>query len=443
MSPDRTDVYQFRTGYLKFKSVLCDRNTGLVSYRMFFDEIRRFFETRETVAVIVAVVQGIRRVESIYGWQASDELLVRAARAMREVVRMHGKAGAILAQDGIYQGRFVLCVPQDEDGPRLTRAALDVLIDAVRDGVDAAFSGPEFGTMTPAPRAGVGGTILEENPFLRFERQVSDAVHDAGELAAAVPDDTAVRDSLRAVLDREHVEVLFRPVIALGAGKIVGYEAVARAPDGTPLSPRLAWSAAEATTEMAGPVEWICRKSACEAAVDLDPGSLLFLDVRPASLAAPGDDRFSRLLAGIRRQPEAVVLQVSEQECHQAGIDVRQHLAQLKALGFRLALARAGSGYATLKLMEEIQPAYVKVDATLVHGIDVNLLKQEVVRSVIKIARRLECEVVTPGLESAAEATAVRRLGVQLGQGDHLAPPAPPDALRLPEPGSFGGAPGP
>ena len=67
MSREHNELYRFRTGYLKFKSALCDRNTGLLAYPLLMDEVRRFFESREKVAVLVVQVDDLHRVESVYG----------------------------------------------------------------------------------------------------------------------------------------------------------------------------------------------------------------------------------------------------------------------------------------------------------------------------------------------------------------------------------------
>jgi len=83
------------------------------------------------------------------------------------------------------------------------------------------------------------------------------------------------------------------------------------------------------------------------------------------------------------------------------------------------------SSSSPIQLIADLEPDFVKIDPTLVRGLDSNLVQQEVARSVVAAAKEVKSEVVAPGVESEAEAEAARRCGVRLAQGFHLARPRP------------------
>jgi EAL domain-containing protein (putative c-di-GMP-specific phosphodiesterase class I) len=101
-------------------------------------------------------------------------------------------------------------------------------------------------------------------------------------------------------------------------------------------------------------------------------------------------------------------------------------------------MGRAGTGFGTLKLIEELQPEYVKIEPALVRGLDDNLVQQEVARSLVKVASLVGSQVVASGVESEAEVEMVRRCGIVLAQGKHLARAQPypgPQSPEKPAPG--------
>ena len=52
-------------------------------------------------------------------------------------------------------------------------------------------------------------------------------------------------------------------------------------------------------------------------------------------------------------------------------------------------------------------------------------------RAVIALGESLGMQTVAEGIEGAAQADGLRRLGCQLGQGYHFARPLPPEALDV------------
>jgi EAL domain-containing protein (putative c-di-GMP-specific phosphodiesterase class I) len=426
---EQNELYRFRTGYLKFKAALCDRNTGLLAYPLLIDEIRRYFEDRERVAVLVLQIVELERMESIYGWQACDRLLGQAAEAVRAATEKRLGGDTLVTQDGVHQGRFVVFHPESDEKGNLTALTALRAADELKEEVQAVFAGPEFAGVSPAIQFAAGASLLTENPFIRFQRQVRSAID--GALLPFREADWAGRADLeqevRKIIRNGSLEVLYQPIVTLARREVVGYEALVRGPEGTPLAaPSLLFSYGD-QFGLGRELDRACRRRALEAADTLEAGSLLFLNSVPEMVAddPEADGELSEVMTRTGRAPEQFVLEVSERRLQTVGETERRGLDQLRSLGIRLALDNAGSGFATLQLIADLQPDFVKIDPTLVRGLDSNLVQQEVARSVVAAAEEVKSEVVAPGVESEPEAEAAQRCGVRLAQGFHLARPRP------------------
>ncbi len=91
----------------------------------------------------------------------------------------------------------------------------------------------------------------------------------------------------------------------------------------------------------------------------------------------------------------------------------------------RLAVDDAGAGAANFHHLVELRPDFVKIDVSLVRGVDTDLSRQAVVAGILHFAAAAHCEVIAEGIETEAELATVRELGVTLGQGYLLGRPAP------------------
>lgn len=115
--------------------------------------------------------------------------------------------------------------------------------------------------------------------------------------------------------------------------------------------------------------------------------------------------------------PENVVIELSERYPMDNAEVLKARLIALKKRGFRVAIDDLGTGYSGLKLWSEIQPDFVKIDRHFVRDVDRDLVKKEFVRSVINLCERLGCRLIAEGVETVAELTLLRSMGIHLIQG--------------------------
>ncbi|BDG01124.1 EAL domain-containing response regulator [Anaeromyxobacter oryzae] len=211
----------------------------------------------------------------------------------------------------------------------------------------------------------------------------------------------------------------FQPIVSWSAGTVFGYEALVRS-DAAGLRDASAILAAAERSGRLRDLGRAIRARVAAAAPGAPDGKLLFVNLHASDLA---DEALYEASAPLSVHARRVVLEITERAALE-GIDaLAERLAALRALGYRLAVDDLGAGYSGLASFPALQPEVVKIDLSLVRGIDRSPLQQRVVRSVTELGRELGARVVCEGIEAAAERDALVALGCDLLQGYLFARP--------------------
>jgi PAS domain S-box-containing protein len=121
---------------------------------------------------------------------------------------------------------------------------------------------------------------------------------------------------------------------------------------------------------------------------------------------------------------ERVVLEITERESLDGVEGLRDRVGRLRARGFRIAIDDLGAGYAALSSFASLEPDIVKLDMSLVRGIDRHQTRQKLVTSLAELCRDLSILVIAEGIETEAERRVVAEAGCDLLQGFLLGRPA-------------------
>ncbi len=118
-----------------------------------------------------------------------------------------------------------------------------------------------------------------------------------------------------------------------------------------------------------------------------------------------------------------MVLEITERATLDGVIDLRRRVERLRDLGFRVAVDDLGAGYAGLTSFVVLQPDIVKIDMSLIRGVEDDPTRQALVRSMAGVCREMDIMVVAEGIETEAERHTVAELGCDLLQGFLLGRP--------------------
>jgi EAL domain-containing protein (putative c-di-GMP-specific phosphodiesterase class I) len=104
---------------------------------------------------------------------------------------------------------------------------------------------------------------------------------------------------------------------------------------------------------------------------------------------------------------------------------LRLWLDALGDRGVRLTVDDAGAGFASLRHTLQLSPDFIKLDISLIRGIDADRRRQALATGLIGFADELGAAIIAEGIETQAELETLRNLGVRYGQGYFLANPGP------------------
>ena len=233
------------------------------------------------------------------------------------------------------------------------------------------------------------------------------------------------RQSLGAILGQDATRAVFQPVVELESGAIVGYEALARGPAGSPLArPDALFDAARAG-DLVAELDWTCRAAAFGAALDaaLPASSTLFVNVDPAALdvrcPARHRDVQERAAAELR-----VVVELTERSLTSRPAELLSAVETARARGWGVALDDIGADRRSLALMPLLRPDVLKLDLGLVQDRPTPEAA-EIVAAVGAQAERTGASLLAEGVETGEHLTTARSLGATLGQGWRFGRPGP------------------
>lgn len=228
-------------------------------------------------------------------------------------------------------------------------------------------------------------------------------------------------DLIQAVINGGGVVPVFQPIVDLRHGRIVGFEALARFTTGPAVAPNL-WFAEAARRGLLAEFDAAVLRSQLAIRSALPPDTFLSVNVEPESLL---DERVINVF--LEHSPlDGIVVEVTEHRGLGDPVRIRDAIDQLKRRGALIAVDDAGAGYAGLQQILIIEPQILKLDRSLIEGIDSDETKASLVEMLGVFAGRIGATVLAEGIETASEAKATAELGVELAQGYYFARPAPP-----------------
>ena len=213
--------------------------------------------------------------------------------------------------------------------------------------------------------------------------------------------------------------VAAQPIVSWSGRSIFAYETLLRTDEPTLRSPLDFFDAAERLGQAAELGRIIRRHVAALLARRRPPGHL-FVNLHPADLEDPelyADD------GALTPYASQVVLEITERAALDRIHELSSRVTRLRKLGYRIAIDDLGAGYAGLTSFAQLEPEVVKVDMSLVRGIDSSPVKQKLVRSIIALCTELGIQLVAEGIETPAERDTLVALGGDLCQGYLFAKP--------------------
>jgi len=420
-----------------------DALTSLPNRALFMDRVQHAVararrSPSHTFAVLMLDLDRFKNVNDSLGHLAGDRLLIRVAEriggCVRDgdtVARLGGDEFSVLLED----------LQSEHEAERVAEQIQRALTAPIPlDGHDLVTS------------ASIGIAIARDDAFdslslLRRADQAMYAAKKQGRGRQVLFEPTAhsnsslrltLETSLRAALTAGQLRVYFQPIVNVASGEATGFEALVRWPH-----PKLGLVSPAELVPVAEESGMIFQlgdfvlDEACRALHRLTaafrPPAPFRMCVNLSARELARDDLVERVERALARQhvlPEQLVLEVKESALMgdaNVGLDA---FRTLRARGVRVHMDDFGTGYSSLSYLHKFPLDALKIDASFVGRLHDSVGAEEIVRTVITIARDLHLDVVAEGVENREQLQRLRALGCHEAQGFLFGAPLPLEALE-------------
>lgn len=344
------------------------------------------------------------------GHAAGDALLLSTVSALRTALGPDARIGRLGGDE------FGVLVPGDEP-EALARRVLDRLSQAP-PGV-AASAGI---ALAHTHGSDAEGLLRAADVALRVAKRSGKggvAVYAGESFGEDGP--RGARGALARLIGGEGIAMVVQPIVDRASGTVHAYEALARFKTRGTESP-LHWFALADEFGLREELELACLRAALRLLGDLPAGTRLSVNLSGPVLVG------SQAQAMLAAEPDVsrLIVEVTEEALVQRDASLVAALEPLLARRAQFAVDDMGAGYSGLGQITALHPTYLKLDRSLVSGVDRDPDRCALLRALAGYAENTGAHLVAEGVETAAELAAVGEAGVPLIQGWYFGRPAPP-----------------
>ena len=423
-------------------SAQTDALTGLPNRSLMLQHVdtalRTAWRDGRQPTVLFIDVDRFKNINDSLGHAAGDDVLIAVAERLRVVLPTRCVVGRIAGDE------FVVLDPHTA-GPSEAMVLADRVLEsfheplALRQG--DVFVSASIGVSTYRP-----SVTNSADDLLRHADTAMYRAKESGRNCVAIFDESmlesvtqrlAVETALYRALERRELRLVHQPIIDIGLGEVVGFEALMRwdREDGSTISPAEfipiaeetgtivpigSWALLEALTHLS---EWIasgvCPRDATMA-----------VNVSPRQLSDPNFvNVVSEALTRAHIPAKQLWLEVTEGVMISQPDQALVALTKLCELGVRVAIDDFGTGYSSLSLLQKFPIQRLKIDRTFINGVADNDDARALVRTIIAMCESMGLDMVAEGVESVRQLQTLGELRCAKAQGYLISHPVPPESI--------------
>jgi len=407
---------------------LLDPLTGLANRAVFIERLgRRLADARtrpgaERFAVLYLDLDRFKVVNDSLGHLVGDELLAAVSRRLESCLR----ASDVLARLGGDEFAILLDSLGDEQQANAIAFRLQEALNAPFSiGGREVFTSASIGIAIGLTEYASPDELMRDADTAMYHAKArGKARHEMfdADMHARARDRLGLENDLRRAVSASDFEVHYQPIVALASGACVGFESLIRwRRNGEPVPPDTFIPLAEELGLIEPLGTWVLREACCTFAgwQQRYPGALDYVTVNVSSRQLVQQNFLSvveRALQEAALRPSDLRLEITETALMESPRSVAGLLRDLRDFGVKIYLDDFGTGYSSLSHLHKLPVDALKIDRSFVNSL---LLPERpaIVESILALARTLNTSVVAEGIESAAQAQELERLGCTHAQG--------------------------
>jgi EAL domain-containing protein (putative c-di-GMP-specific phosphodiesterase class I)/CheY-like chemotaxis protein len=406
---------------LRDSSVYHDDITGLPTLANVQVEVQRMLFDHGQLGVIYVSVGGVQALEQLQGFEVVDDVYRIVGQGL-ELTRGELIRGEDFVSISSLGDAFLIVLSPSRETGFVSEEDLLVVRQRLEKDLLERLESELKSRLLAKVDLFVGSARLTQSPKIRFKRALLDAIARATLSIEAERDEIRcrLREEFESVMSGELLTCVFQPIVNLKDFTAIGFELLSRGPRESELHrPDALFDIARSEGRVTE-LDQLCRRTASRAGEELPDGCLRFVNTEPMTmfLHSHGDDFVQEFVEVTPSSLRGLtVIEITENSMIDDFDRMRDIVRKLRAHGFRIAIDDAGAGYAGLQTMVEIEPDFIKLDMSLIRGVDSSIVKQRLVRTLHDFCRDAAITLIAEGIETRKQLDTLCELGVSHGQG--------------------------
>ncbi len=418
-----------------------DDLTGLPNRALLTDRLEhalaRADRHQESVAILFLDLDNFKVVNDSLGHNAGDELLFAVAERLQECLRPADTAARLSGDE------FVVLIEDVAEESEATGLAerLDRHLQAPFElGDQDVYVTPSIGIALGTSSDDLSDDLLRKADIAMYRaKSRGKARYEVfnAHMDAEARERLKLETELRQAIEREEFRVYYQPKVLLETGEIFDFEALVRweHPQRGLVSPAEFIPLAEETGLIHQIGRWVLRES-CRQIHEWQEQMLsetpipVCVNLSAKQFQHPD---LAQEIAGILQETKIdrhlLCLEITESVAMEKAPSNTATLNKLKDLGVKLAIDDFGTGYSSLSYLKSFPVDYLKIDRSIVAGLDKDSRNRAIVLATITMGHAMDLQIVAEGVETAGEFAKLRALGCDFGQGYYFAYPLPVQAI--------------
>ena len=371
-------------------------------------------------------LSGLHDIDEEIGMIRREEFLAEAILGSKA----HLPPNATLGRMGTTE--FAVICDGDVEAHAMLRGVVHAIADLRHNDTDVRIR--THGGYAQAPRHATGSEELVRRARLALraasEKGPGAVVAFEHSIDVMSRDQHFIRRELPRALSANVLDLHYQPIVASDGSRITGVEALLRwtHPERGPIGPALFIPVAEEMGLMDALGAFVLRRALSEArrwpdlyiAVNLSPVQLR--DRRVVDLVR-------EVLVETGVEPSRLMLEITEGVLIDNPEQMIERIAELHALGVRIALDDFGAGYSNLGYLQRFAFDKLKVDRSFVSALGRSPNAGVIIQAIVALGRALGVTVLVEGVETEEQRVLLRLAGCDEMQGFLFAKPAPAKSI--------------
>ncbi len=406
-----------------------DALTGLPNRTLFAERLDRALKRSRrrkefSYALLMIDLDKFKVINDTFGHPVGDRLLMEVGKRLTASVRAVDTVARLGGDE------FAVILEEFTSGGELMKAAERVhatLGTAFSIDGEQIMSGASIGIVPDVVAYATAEDIMRDADIAMYRAKQTEKgilVFDK-RMRRELLESINLESDLREALTSEKLTLYYQPIISVTDERLEGFEALARweHPLRGMIPPDRFIPLAEETGLIVDLGRWViteaCGKlKAWQDSFSHANGLTMSVNVSVQQFAKPGlVEHIEGVLRRYDLDPACLKIEVTESVLMQDTAHTVIQLNHLRNLGIQIAIDDFGTGYSSLSYLRRMPVDHLKIDRSFINGLEDVRESEQIVQSIIGLARNLGLSVIAEGVENRQQLERLRALNCDKVQG--------------------------